>query len=53
MAVLMLLLVDSSRGISGQRIRDQIALLGLNNNNAGVGSEKKRDIGAIAVDRVG
>jgi len=48
MTVLMLLLVDPSRGISRQRICDQIALLGLNDNDTGVRSEKERNIGAIA-----
>jgi hypothetical protein len=50
MTVLMLLLVDPSRGVSSQRICDQIALFGLDNHNAGVRSEKERNIRAIAVN---
>lgn len=52
MAVLMPLLVDPSRGVSSQRISDQIALFGLDNHNAGVRSQKERNIGAITVNRV-
>lgn len=52
LTVLMLLLVHSSRGVSCQRISDEIALLGLDDNNTGVRSEKERNVGAIADERV-
>ena len=48
LTVLMLLLVHASRGIRGQRICDQIALLGLNDNDTRVGSEKERYVRAVA-----
>lgn len=48
LAILILLLVHSSVWVSGQGICDEIALEGLDDDDARVRSEKEGDIRAIA-----